>query len=77
MTTDERMKKMEGQLARLKWISGGLIVGVILCLLTCVMVVLCLVGWYILETSSTETDAEQIRANRFILEDENGKNISK
>ena len=44
MTTDERIEKMERQLVRIRWISGGLIGGVILCLVTCVIVVLCLEG---------------------------------
>jgi len=44
MTTDERIEKVESQLARMRWISGCLIVGVIFCLVTCVMVVLCSEG---------------------------------
>ena len=34
MTTDERIEKVESQLARIRWINGCLIVGVILCLVT-------------------------------------------
>ena len=44
MTTEERMEKMERQLVRIRWISGCLIVGVILCLVACVIVVLCSEG---------------------------------
>ena len=44
MTTDERIEKVENQLAHMRWINGCLIAGVILCLVTCVVVVLCLEG---------------------------------
>jgi hypothetical protein len=63
MITDERLEKVEGQLTRLTWISGGLIVGV----------VLCLVALFISKVSGPKTGEEQIRAKSFVLEDDNGK----
>ena len=68
MSTDERMERIEGQLARIRWINR--------CLIACI--VLSLGVWFIRETFTPETAAEQsdvkvIRANGFILEDENGK----
>jgi len=68
MTTDERMEKMEGQLARVRWFNR--------CLIVCI--VLSLGAWFILNTFGSErvwsqSGAKEIRANCFILEDENGK----
>ncbi|MGB2866765.1 MAG: hypothetical protein WBC05_25765 [Sedimentisphaerales bacterium] len=68
MTTDERMEKMEGQLARVRWFNR--------CLIACI--VLSLGGWFILKSFGPETawaqfGAKVIRAGSFILEDENGK----
>ena len=68
MTTDERMEKMEGQLARVRWFNR--------CLIACI--VLSFGVWLISKTFGAETvwagsGAKEIRANSFILEDENGK----
>lgn len=68
MTTDERMEKMEGQLARVRWFNR--------CLIACI--VLFLGVWFISKTFGPEkawgrSGSKEIRANRFILEDENGK----
>jgi hypothetical protein len=68
MSTDERMEKMEGQLARIRWINR--------CLIACI--VLSLGVWFILKTFGPETawagsGVKVIRANAFVLEDENGK----
>ena len=68
MTTDERLEKAEGQLARLKWINR--------CLIGCI--VLSLGVWFVLKTFAPErawaqSGAKEIRANKFVLEDENGK----
>jgi len=59
MSTDERMKKMERQLARVIWFNC--------CLIACI--VLSLGVWFISKTFGPET----VRAKRFIVEDENGK----
>jgi len=69
MTTDERMEKMEGQLARVRWVNR--------CLIVCIVVGLGV--WFISKTLGPATvwarsGAKEIRANRFIVEDENGKN---
>jgi len=68
MTTDERIEKMERQLARMRWFNR--------CLIACI--VLSLGAWFILKTFTTETAwaqsmAKVIRANAFILEDKQGK----
>ncbi len=68
MSTDERMEKMEGQLARVRWVNR--------CLIGCI--VLGLGVWFISktftrETAWTQSGAKEIRANLFIVEDENGK----
>jgi len=68
MTTDERMEKMEGQLVRVRWFNR--------CLIGCI--VLSLGVWFILKTFGPETawaqsGTKEIRANKFVLEDENGK----
>ena len=68
MTTDERMEKMEGQLARVRWFNR--------CLIACI--VLSLGVWFILKTFGPESawaqsDAKVLRANNFVLEDMNGK----
>jgi hypothetical protein len=68
MSTDERMQKIEGQLARVRWFNR--------CLIACI--VLSLGVWFISKTFTPETawaqsGVKEIRANRFTLEDENGK----
>jgi len=68
MSTDERMEKIEGQLARVRWFNR--------CLIACI--VLSLGGWLILKTFTPETvwaqsGFKEIRANSFVLEDANGK----
>jgi len=68
MTTDERMERMEEQIARVRWLNR--------CLVTCVLVALAL--WGLTQTLGPETawaqsGAKEIRANKFVLEDENGK----
>jgi len=68
MTTEERLEQVEGQLARVKWFNR--------CLIACI--VLSLGGWFILktfdpETASAQSAVREIRANKFVLEDENGK----
>jgi hypothetical protein len=68
MTTDERMEKMEGQLARVRWFNR--------CLIACIA--LSLGAWFILKTFGPEqvwaqSGVKEIRATRFIVEDENGK----
>jgi len=61
MTIDERIEKMERQLVRVRWVNRGLIACIVLSLL---------VGLPFLMAGS---GVKEIRANRFILEDENGK----
>jgi len=68
MATDERLEKIEHQLARIRWSNR--------CLIGCIA--LCLGGWFIMNTLGPETafaqsGIKEIRANKFILEDENGK----
>ena len=68
MTTDKRIEKMEGQLARMRWFNR--------CLIACI--VLSLGVWFILKTFGPEkawaqSGVKEIRANKFVLEDENGK----
>jgi len=68
MTTDERMGKIEGQLARVRWFNR--------CLIACI--VLSLGVWFILksfgpETAWAKSGVKEIRATRFIVEDENGE----
>lgn len=72
MTTDERLEKVEGQLARVRWFNR--------CLIACI--VLSLGVWFIVKTLGPETawaqsGAKEIRANKFVLEDENGKDRAK
>lgn len=68
MTTDERLQKVEGQLARVRWINRCLIASIVLS-----------VGvWFIVKTLTPEmawaqSAVKEIRANKFVLEDENGK----
>ena len=67
MTTDERFEKMEGQLARMRWFNYCLI-----------CIVLALGVWFIWKTFGPEKalarfSGKVIRANSFIVEDENGK----
>jgi hypothetical protein len=69
MSTDEKMKEMEGQLARIRWFNR--------CLIACI--VLSLWVWFISKTFGPEmvwaqSGEKEIRGKRFILEDENGKN---
>jgi len=68
MSTDERMEKMERQLARMRWLNRCLIA----------YIVLSLGVWFIERTFTAETawmgsGIKEIRANVFILEDENGE----
>lgn len=68
MTTDERIEKMEGQLARMRWFNR--------CLIACI--VLSFGAWFILKSFGPETvwaqpGVKEIRATCFILLDENGK----
>jgi hypothetical protein len=68
MTTDERLEKVEGQLARVKWFNR--------CLMACI--VLPLVVWFMWrsfrpETAWAQAGVKEIRANGFVVEDENGK----
>jgi hypothetical protein len=68
MSTDERMEKMEGQLARIRWVNR--------CLIACI--VLSLAVWFISRTFGPETawaksGVKEIRANKFVLEDGKGK----
>jgi len=61
MTIDERVKKMEGQLARLRWFNRCLIVCIVLSLVVGVPI---LVAW---------SELKAICSKRFILMDESGK----
>jgi hypothetical protein len=68
MTTDQRIEKMEGQLARVRWSNRLLI--------TCI--VLSLGIWFILKTFEPGTalaasGGKTIFAKQFVLEDEKGK----
>lgn len=68
MTIDERMEKIEGQLARVRWFNH--------CLIACI--VLSLVAWFVSKTFGPDTvwaksGVKEIIANKIILEDENGK----
>jgi len=67
MSTDERIEKMERQLARMRLFNR--------CLIACI--VLSLGVWFIEKTFTAETawagpGVKEIRANRFILEDDEG-----
>jgi len=67
MSTDERIEKMERQLARMRWFNR--------CLIACI--VLSLGVWFIEKTFTAKTawagsGVKEIRANRFILEDDEG-----
>jgi hypothetical protein len=68
MTIDERLKKVEGQLARVRWVNRCLIG----------FIVLSVGAWSVVKTFGPETAwaqsaMKEIRANKFVLEDENGK----
>ncbi len=68
MITDEKLEKVERQLARLRWFNR--------CLIACVA--LAFGVWFIAKTFGPETawaqsGAKIIRANAFVLEDQNGK----
>jgi hypothetical protein len=68
MSTDERLEKIEGQLARVRWFNRILIAGIVLFLGV----------WLILksfgpDTAWAQSGGEEIRAKKFVLEDENGK----
>lgn len=56
MSTDERMERIEGQLARVRWVNRSLIACII---------VLSLGVW-------AKFGAKEVRAVRFVVEDENG-----
>ncbi len=60
MTIDKRIEKIERQLVRIRWVSCGLII----------CIVLSLVVWFISKNLSGE---KEIRATQFIIEDANGK----
>ena len=67
MTNNERFERMERQLARVRWFNC--------CLITCI--VLALAVWLILKTFNPETAwaqsaPKEIRANKFVLEDQDG-----
>ena len=67
MTTDERLEKMEAQLARVRWLNHRLIAGIVLSLAL----------WGLTQTFGPETawaqsSLKEIRANSLILEDEKG-----
>jgi len=59
MSTDGRMEKMEGQLARIRWVNR--------CLIGCIVVSLGV--WFI----SMAFDRRTVWAKQFIVEDGNGK----
>ncbi len=68
MTTDERLEKVEGHLAHVRWFNR--------CLIACI--VLALGGWFLWksfgpDTAWAQSGTKEIRANAFILEDENSK----
>ena len=68
MTTDQRLEKMEGELARTRWLNR--------CLVASVLVSLALWGLTQSlgpETAWAQSGTEEIRANGFIVEDANGK----
>jgi len=67
MPTDERMEKMEGQLARVIWFNR--------CLIACIVLSLgfCFVSkTFGPEAASAQSGVKQVRAKRFVVEDENG-----
>ena len=69
MTTDERIEKMEGQLARVRWFNHILIACIVLSL-----VVLFICKTFRPEkTWAAQSGEKVIRASGFVLEDENGK----
>jgi hypothetical protein len=64
MTIDERIEKVEGQLERLRWLN--------LCLIVCIVLSLGFV--YISKRKNVvQSGVKEIRASRFIVEDENRK----
>jgi len=68
MTTDERLEKVEGQLARVRWFNHFLMVSLVLSLSL----------WGLTQTFGPETawakyGPKEIRANSFVVEGENGK----
>lgn len=68
MTTDERIEKMEGQLARVRWFNHILIACIVLSL-----GVLFIWKTFRPEKAWAQSSEKVIRANSFVLEDENGK----
>lgn len=67
LTTDERLEKVEGQLARVRWFNR--------CLIACI--ILTLGVWFTWSTlgpmtARAQSSAKEVRTTRFILEDENG-----
>ena len=68
MTADERIEKMEGQLARVRWFNHILIACIVLSL-----VVLFIWKTFRPEKAWAQSGEKVIRANGFVLEDENGK----
>jgi len=68
MTTEERIEEMEGQLARVRSFNR--------CLIGCIVAFLSV--WFILKlfgpvTALAQSGVKEIRARKFVLEDENGK----
>jgi len=61
MSTDERIEKIERQLVRMRWFNR--------CLIICIFLSLVIGLTFLLVRSSVK----EIRANSFIIEDENGK----
>jgi hypothetical protein len=68
MTTDERIEKMESQLAHVRWFNHILIACIVLSL-----VVLLIWKTFCPEQAWAQSNGKVIRANSFVLEDENGK----
>jgi hypothetical protein len=68
MTTDERLEKMEAQLAHVRWINRCLVAGMVVCLAV----------WGLTQaldpaTAWAQSGTKEIRATKFIVEDENGR----
>lgn len=67
MTTDERIEKVEGQLARLRWFNR--------CVIVCI--ILSLGAWFMLrafgpDTAWAQSGVKEFRAKKFVLEDKSG-----
>jgi hypothetical protein len=68
MTTDERMEKMEAQLARVRWSNRCLMAGLVLCL-----ALWGLTQTFRPETAQAQSGTKELQAKAFILQDENDK----